>query len=60
MIRASPELVEFVNAVRLHADWRPLAGLGPDDAGTWVERVLASVVIEAATEAHNADMNKMK
>lgn len=44
---------EMVNAVLLHADWRPLAGLGPDDAGTLVERALASAVIEAATEQHN-------
>ena len=57
MIRASPELQEAVNAVRLNADWKSVMGVTPDDAGTFIERVLASVVIEAATEAHNADMN---
>jgi hypothetical protein len=48
----------MVNAVRLHADWRPLAGLTPDDTGTLWERVLARVVVGAAVEAHNADVEK--
>jgi len=49
---------EAVNAVRLRADWRPLLGLGPEDAGTLIERVLARVVIGLAVEAHNADVNQ--
>jgi hypothetical protein len=48
-------MIEFVNAVMLRADWRPLAGLTPEDAGTLVERVLASSVIEASVRKHNAD-----
>lgn len=44
-----------VNAVRLHADWRPLLGLTRHDEGTLIERVLANVVIDAAVQAHNAD-----
>jgi hypothetical protein len=48
-----------VNAVRLHADWRPLVGLTPADAGTLVERVLAVVVMEAAVVAHNRDMKQL-
>lgn len=48
----------MVNAVRLNADWRPLAGLAPDDAGSLIERVLASVVVGAAVEAHNRDVER--
>jgi hypothetical protein len=48
-------IAEAVNAVRLHADWRPLVGLTSDDEGTLVERVLARVVIEQAVVAHNRD-----
>jgi hypothetical protein len=44
----------------LHADWRPLVGLTPDDAGTLWERVLADVVIERAVEAHNRDVAQAK
>jgi len=33
-------------------------GLTPDDAGTLVERVIARVVIGAAVEAHNADVER--
>lgn len=44
-----------MNAVRMHMDYRPLVGLGPDDHGTLVERVIARVVMEAAVDAHNAD-----
>jgi hypothetical protein len=29
-------IAEAVNAVRLHADWRPLVGLTSDDEGTLV------------------------
>jgi hypothetical protein len=39
-------------------DWRPLVGLAPDDAGTFWERVLAQVVLGAAVEAHNSDVEK--
>lgn len=41
-------------------DWRPLAGLTADDAGTYIERVLARVVLGAAVEAHNKDAERMK
>jgi hypothetical protein len=44
--------------VRLRADWRPLLGLTPDDAGTLIERVLARVVVGAAVEAHNRDVER--
>lgn len=44
--------------MRLRMDWRPLMGLTPDDAGTFVERVLAKVVVGAAVEAHNRDVKK--
>lgn len=50
----------MVNAVRMKMDWRPLAGLTPDDAGSLIERVIAGVVLGAAVEAHNADVAKMK
>lgn len=49
-----------MNAVRLNADWRPLTGLTPEDAGTLIERVLADRVIEAAVEAHNRDVEQAK
>jgi hypothetical protein len=49
---------ECVNAVLLRADWRPLAGLGPEDAGTWIERILASVVIEKSVITNNAQVKK--
>jgi hypothetical protein len=49
---------EAVNAVRLRADWRPLLGLVPEDAGTLIERVLARCVIALAVEAHNADVER--
>lgn len=39
-------------------DWRPLAGLTPDDSGTFIEKVLAAVVLGAAVEAHNSDAKK--
>jgi hypothetical protein len=58
MIAASPEIGECVNAVMLRADWRPLVGLGPDDAGTWLERIIAGVVIEKSVEKHNADVKR--
>jgi hypothetical protein len=48
-------IAEAVNAVRLHADWKPLVGLTRSDEGTLVERVLARVVIERAVELHNRD-----
>lgn len=57
---AAPELRGAVNAVRLHADWRPILGLTPEDAGTLVERVLADVVIAAAVDAHNRDVAEAK
>ena len=47
-----------MNAVRMNMDWRPVAGLRPEDAGTFVERVLALTVLAAAVEANNADMRK--
>jgi len=56
MTEAAPETRAAVNAVRLRADWRPLVGLRPEDAGTLVERVLAETVIGAAVDAHNADV----
>lgn len=37
-------------------DWRPLAGLTQDDAGTFLERVLARAILGAAVEAHNSDV----
>jgi hypothetical protein len=46
--------------VRLRMDWKPLWGLTPDDAGTFVERVSAQVVLGAAVEAHNADVQRQK
>jgi hypothetical protein len=49
-----------VNAVRLNADWRPLAGLTPADVGTLVEFVLTRVVIEAAVAAVNREVAAMK
>lgn len=39
-------------------DWRPVAGLTPEDAGTFLERVLARVLLGAAVEAHNSDVRK--
>jgi hypothetical protein len=33
-------------------------GLVPKDAGTFVERVIAKVVIGTAVEAHNADVER--
>jgi hypothetical protein len=39
-------------------DWRPLLGVTPEDAGGVVERVLARVVLEAATAAHNDDVRR--
>lgn len=53
-------MVEAVNAVRLRADWRPLLGLAPDDAGTFIERVLARTVIALSVEAHNRDVERAK
>lgn len=53
MIQAAPEFQECVNAVLMKMDWRPLAQLGPEDAGTFVERVLASVVLDEAVVRHN-------
>jgi hypothetical protein len=47
-----------VNAVRLRMSWREVAGLTPDDHGTFVERVLAQTVLGAAVEAHNQDVRK--
>lgn len=41
-------------------DWRPLAGLTPEDHGTFIERLLARVVLGAAVEAHNADVKASK
>lgn len=41
-------------------DWRPLAGLTEEDAGTFVERVIARVLIGAAVEAHNKDVEQAK
>lgn len=58
IVEAAPEFRALVNAVRMHMDWRPVAGLGPDDAGSFVERTVAKVVLAAAVEAHNADMRK--
>jgi len=49
---------EAVNAVRLRADWRPLLGLTPEDAGSLVERVLARTVIGLAVVAHNEDVER--
>lgn len=45
-----------MNAVRLNMDWRAIAGLTPEDAGTFIERTLARTVLGAAVEAHNADV----
>lgn len=53
---AAPEMRAAVNAVRLHMDWRPIMGLTDEDQGSFIERVLAGVVLEAAVEAHNADV----
>ena len=39
-------------------DYRPLVGLTPEDAGGLVERVVATVVLEAAVEAHNSDVKR--
>lgn len=39
-------------------DWRPVAGLTFEDAGSLIERVIASVVLGAAVEAHNKDVAK--
>lgn len=41
-------------------DWRPLAGLTADDAGSLFERVIARTVLGAAVEAHNKDVEKTK
>lgn len=41
-------------------DWRPVAGLTPEDAGTIFERVAARVVLGAAVEAHNKDVEQSK
>jgi hypothetical protein len=41
-------------------DWRPVAGLTADDAGTLVERVIARTVLGAAVEAHNTDVERAK
>jgi hypothetical protein len=49
-----------VNAVRLHADWRPPAGIGPDQAGGMVERVIAQEVIARAVELHNKDVERAR
>lgn len=49
-----------MNAVRLQADWRPLAGIGPRHAGTIVERVIAREVIARAVDLHNEDVRKME
>lgn len=49
---------ECVNAVLLRADWRPLVGLGPEDAGTWIERMIASAVIEQSVIVNNAQVKK--
>lgn len=49
---------EAVNAIQLHVDWRPFVGLTPDDAGTLIERVLAGVVLGAAVEAHNKNVER--
>jgi hypothetical protein len=49
---------EAVNAVRLRADWKPLLGIVAEDAGTFIERVLARCVIGLAVEAHNEDVRK--
>lgn len=40
-------------------DWRPVAGLTPDDAGSFIERLIARVLLGAAVEAHNADVAKI-
>jgi hypothetical protein len=53
-------IAQAVNAVRLHADWRPVVGLASSDAGCLVERVLANVVIEAAVAAHNRDIQQSR
>lgn len=47
-----------VAAVRMHADWRPLVGLTPADAGTLVEVVLARRVIGEALRQHNDDARR--
>lgn len=49
-----------MNAVRLHADYRPLVGLTPADAGTLEELVLSHAVIGAAVKAHNEDVDRAK
>lgn len=54
---ASADLRTAISAVRLGGDWRPVVGLTPEDAGSWIERLLAEVVIEAAVKQHN-DANK--
>jgi hypothetical protein len=46
----------LVNAVRMHMDWRPLAGLTHEDEGTLVEQVLSQVVLTRAVEQNNADV----
>jgi hypothetical protein len=48
----------LVNAVRLNMDWRPLAGLAEADRGSFIERVIAKVILGAAVEAHNEDVRK--
>jgi hypothetical protein len=53
-------IAECVSAVRLRMDWRPLAGLTPSDEGSLAERVLARVVLEAAVNAHNRDVERSK
>lgn len=37
-------------------DWRPVAGLTSEDAGSRVERIIARVLLGAAVEAHNQDV----
>jgi len=41
-------------------EWRPIAGLTREDEGTFIERVIASVVLEQAVIQHNADVEKAK
>lgn len=56
----APTRAHCLNAVRLGMDWRPLAGLTPEDADTEVERVLVVEVLAAAVAAHNEDAKQQE
>jgi hypothetical protein len=57
-VAADPAFIDAVNAVRLHTDWRPLCGLGPEHVGTRIERMIAKTVLDKAVELHNEDVRK--